>query len=233
VKLRVLVTRPRFDALRTAKRLSALGHETIIDSVIEIEVMPFNASSDGCGAIVFTSANAVRAAASHESLKRIPVFAVGERTGEAAHELGFQSIRIAGGDVIALGGLIASELPGGAKILHLAGEDRAGDLSGQLKQSGISVETRIIYRAHASDALNPETVISFRQNAIEAVLHYSERSAATFVRLTETAGTGGDIRKTRHLCLSSAVAAPLNSIGARTEIAATPDEEALLALLNR
>jgi uroporphyrinogen-III synthase len=231
--LRVLVTRPRFDAARTAEKLSVLGHEAVIDSVIEIEALPFDPPSDGFSAIIFTSANAARIAASHESLKRLPVFAVGERTGEAARELGFQRVRVAGGDVIALGGLIASDLPGGAKILHLAGEDRAGDLPGRLAQSGITVETRINYRARASAALRPETASALRESAIDAVLHYSERSAAVFVRLAETAGISGDIRKTRHLCLSSAVAAPLKSFGARTEIAAAPDEEALLALLDR
>jgi uroporphyrinogen-III synthase len=230
--LRVLVTRPASDAARTASRIAALGHHAIIDPLIAIEALPFDSSSDGFVAIAFTSANAVQVAASHENLKRVPVFAVGERTAEAARENGFQNISVAAGDVIALGQLIASAQRPGAKVLHFSGENRAGDLPGHLARRGISVETRIIYRALVSATLKPETVVALRQGDIDAVLHYSERSAAAFVRLAEAAGVGPGIKKIWHLCLSSAVAAPLKSAGARTEIAASPDEAALLKLLD-
>jgi uroporphyrinogen-III synthase len=79
--------------------------------------------------------------------------------------------------------------------------------------------------------LEPATVKSLRRGRIDAVLHYSERSATLFVRLADRAGIIDDIRKTRHLCLSSAVAEPLRSIGINPEIAAVPEEEALLELL--
>lgn len=227
----MLVTRPKFDAARTAQKLSALGHEAIIDSVIEIETLPFDASGEGFSALAFTSANGARAASAHDNLKSIPAFAVGESTAEAARENGFRDVRKATGDVIALGNLIASVLPCGAKVLHIAGEDRAGDLPGKLAESGITVETRIAYRARVSPELRPETLLALRNRGVDAVLHYSERSAATFLRMTEAIGIGSDIKTMRHLCLSSAVAAPLKSLSALVEIAASPDEEALFKLL--
>lgn len=228
---RVLVTRPASDAARTAESLSALGHETLIDPVIEIEPFAFDTSARGFDALAFTSANAVRIASACENLKSVPVFAVGARSAETARAGGFRNVHAAGGDVVALGELIAAALPSGARVLHLAGEDRAGDLQGLLAGSGISVETRIAYRARPSERLTAETVLAFRQGDIAAVLHYSERSASVFTRLAEAAGLLSDITKTRHLCLSSAVGRPLKSAGLRVEIAASPCEEALLKLL--
>lgn len=227
----ILVTRPGPDAERTASSLSALGHRTLIDSVIKIEALPPDIIDRVYTALAFTSANAVRVAAANDFLKNIRVFAVGARTAQAAQEYGFERVTAAGGDVHALGERIVAELPSGAEVLHLAGEHRAGDLVGILARNGIKTKTTIIYRARFSDGLKPETVTALREGRIGAVLHYSERSAAAFVRLAEAAGVADDIKKIRHLCLSSAVAEPLKSAGASAEIAASPDEEELFKLL--
>jgi uroporphyrinogen-III synthase len=199
--------------------------------VIEIEALPFKLPERDFAAIVFTSANGVRVAAAHEPLKASPVFAVGTRTAEVARECGFRNVGTAAGDVNALADLLLAELAEGAHVLHLAGEDRAGDLPGRLASRGITVETKAIYRARVSAKLKPETVSAFRVGRIGAVLHYSERSAAAFVRLADAAAVGDDIRKTRHLCLSPQVAAPLKLFGATVAVAEAPEEDALFALL--
>lgn len=229
--MRVLVTRPRFDAARTAEALGRLGCRTLIDSVIEIEPVAAAIAPARYDAIVFTSANGVRASQQLADFKQLPVFAVGTRTAEVARECGFENVGVAAGEVNALGELIVSELPAGARVLHLAGEDRAGDLPGRLLRAGIRTETAVIYRASPVRALQPETIAAFRAGQIDAVLHYSERSAAAFVRLAHAAGLDEDIRKTRHICLSAAVAAPLQLIGLRVDVAAAPDEPALFAAL--
>lgn len=229
--VRVLVTRPGFDAERTAETLRRLGCHTLIDSVIEIEVIAAAIAESRYEAIVFTSANGVRAAKQFGHFKQLPVFAVGTRTAEVARECGFANVGVAAGEVNALGELIVAELSAGARVLHLAGEDRAGDLPGRLLRAGIKTETAVIYRAKPAKVLKPETIAAFRAGQIDAVLHYSERSAAAFVRLAHAAGIDQDIRKTRHICLSAAVAAPLQLIGLRVEVAAAPDEQALFAVL--
>jgi uroporphyrinogen-III synthase len=230
--LRVLVTRPSLSAARTAEKLVALGHRVLIDPVLEVESLPFSAELAEISAIAFTSSNAARIASTIENIKNVPVFAVGTRTAEVARESGFQNVGVAAGDVNALGELMAAELPPGARVLHLAGEDRAGDLAGHLARHGIKVETRIVYRARVSGNMKSETVEALRSGKVDAVLHYSERSAAAFVRVLDAAGIGDEVPKPRHLCLSSAVATPLKLYGIHPEIAAAPEEAALLALLD-
>ena len=230
--MRVLVTRPSLSATRTAEKLIALGHRVIIDPVIEIEAMQFETDVTGVSAIAFTSSNGARVTSTVEHLKRVPVFAVGTRTAEVARESGFQNVGVAAGDVNALGELMAAELPMGARVLHLAGENQAGDLAGRLAQNGLRVETRVVYRARPSAQMKPETVAAFREGKIDVVLHYSERGAAAFVRLLDAAHIGDVIPKPRHLCLSSAVGTPLKLFGIHPEIAAAPEETALLALLD-
>lgn len=232
--MRVLITRPTLDAEHTAAKLAALGIRSLCDPVIEIEAVPVKLSPANYDALAFTSANAVRLAvrnAAADALRKRPVFAVGTHTTETARHCGFVDIANAAGDVNALAQLMTAELPAGAKVLYLAGADRAGDLAGNAIRGRIAVETVVIYRAHAAAALKPETKSAILSGQVDRVLHYSERSAAAFVRLAQASGVTEPAARLRHLCLSAAVAAPLRLIGAPVEIAERPEEPALFELL--
>lgn len=229
----VLVTRPRFDAERTALKLAALGHQALIDPVIEIETLPFALPQKNYDALVFTSANGVRALPPKISaaLLALPVFTVGGGTADAARERGFRQTESADGDVNALAALLAKRLARQSRVLHLAGEDRAGDLPGMLAAHDIHVDVLSVYKARARSALEAETVAAFAQKKIAVVLHYSPRSAEAFVKLAQAAGIREAMLQVRHLCISEAAAAPLRKHDAKIAIAAAPDETSLLALL--
>ena len=239
--MRLLVTRPTLDATRTSERLVALGHQVLTDPVIEIEAFAPNIPQGDFAALIFTSANAVRVAAKLDALnpfKKLPVFTVGTHTAQVAREQGFADVAAASGDVHALGNLLLAELRSQMQLhvplhlLHLSGEDRAGDLAGVLSRTGIRIDTVTIYRARAAKSLQPKTVEAFRGGKLGGVLHYSERSAAIFVQLAQAAGIGTEIVNARHFCLSQAVAMPLKLFGAHPVVAVMPEEEALLELLD-
>ena len=188
-------------------------------------------------AVLFTSANAVRAVAAHprfSELADLPVYTVGRRTQAAAAAAGFTAIMSADGDVSALVSLIASKPPvANSPLLYCAGEDRAGNLSGALQLHGLRVETALVYRASMVAELTPDVRAAFAAGAIDAVLHYSARTAAAFVAAA-MAGIGDLSIQTRHLCLSAQVAAPLAAAGTKAiEVASEANEQALLALIGR
>jgi uroporphyrinogen-III synthase len=230
--MRLLVTRPEPDATRSADALRLLGHEAVVAPLTRMETIaaefggPFSA-------VLMTSANAARAVAQHARLGEIttlPLFTVGARSADAAREAGFVRVMSADGAQRDLVRLAAMRLPRGTRLLYLAGEDRAGDLPGDLAQHGILVETAVIYRAAARDALPREalSVIS----ALDGALHYSPRSVETLLRLAERAGALGAVLSLAHYCLSAVVARPLRAAGAaRVSVSAHPDETALFGLI--
>jgi len=117
-------------------------------------------------------------------------------------------------------------------ILYCAGEDRAGDLAGALQARSLRVETVCVYRAEMVTGLDPGVCAAFAGDAIDAVLHYSARTAAAFVAAAAAAGIRDLSIRTRHLCLSAQVAAPLAAAGATAiDIASEPNEQALFALV--
>jgi uroporphyrinogen-III synthase len=230
--MRLLVTRPEPDAARSALVLRQRGHAVIVAPLTRLE--PIAADFAGpFDAVLMTSANAARAIASHArlgALKPLPAFVVGARSAAAAREAGFGKVSSADGALGDLVRLATARLRPGARLLYLAGEDRAGDLAAALRPHGLAVETAVIYRAAAYETLPRE--IADALDALDGVLHYSRRGAAILTQLAARAGLDDGILRLAHYCLSEEVARPLRDAGAaRLHVAARPDEEALFALI--
>ena len=239
--MRLLVTRPAPDGERTAAALRARGHSVMLAPLLSIE--PESAVDLGTGpwgGVLITSANAARAIAAHRrkgELLSLPLFAVGRRSAEAAREAEFADVVSADGDAAALARLVAARhdkpevrLP----LLYLAGEDRAADLAGALAAQGIATQTVVVYRAVVATSLPTDVKDALAAGTIDGVLHYSRRSADAFTALALAAVIDLKQLLTKHYCLSTEVAAPLRQAGvAAPEVAASPDEAALLALLER
>ncbi|MGX1306756.1 uroporphyrinogen-III synthase [Amorphus suaedae] len=234
--MRLLVTRPHPQAEETAAELRALGHEVLMAPLLEIVTDPdVSLEPDGADLVVLTSRGAVRALKGHPGLPGIaamPVLAVGEATAEAARAAGFSDVRAAGGDLLSVARAIETDPNLPRTVLHIAGRDRSGDLGALLGAAAVSVVTRVCYRAEPATALPADAAAALREGAIDGVLSFSPRSAATLVALAEAAGLGPALAEVRHFCLSHAVAEVLSGAGAgRVEVAATPDQAALLELI--
>lgn len=234
--MRIVLTRPQNDSERTAALLRAHGHDALIAPLMRIETLPLELHPP-YGAVIITSANAVAAIADHPAraaLTALPLYAVGRRSADAAHEAGFSDIRIAGGDANDLVRLIAEQRPhAGAPLLYLAGEDRSTDVAGDLAVHGIAVELAVIYRA-VSLPFPAELIAALAAGAADAVMHFSKRSAAQYVTGANEAGIAEAAIGARHLCLSAQVAAPLREAGAtRIDVAKRPDESAMIALTDQ
>lgn len=235
--MRLLVTRPHAQAEETAARLRALGHAVLLAPVLEIVADPeVSLDPDGADLVVLTSRGAVQALRGHPGLRLVtglPTLAVGEATAAAARAAGFSDVRAAGGDLFSVAEAIEADPNRPRTVLHLAGRDRSGDLAALLAAAAVAVLTRVCYRAEAAKALPADAVAALREGEIDAVLSFSPRSATTLVALATADGLGPAVAGLRHFCLSEAVAAVFQGAGAsRIEVAETPDQEALLRLID-
>ncbi|WP_243370102.1 uroporphyrinogen-III synthase [Microvirga solisilvae] len=226
--MRVLVTRAREDAERTARKLAALGHEPLIAPVLEIVPTSDPVPDDFYDAVIVTSAHAVKALATHVE-KSIPVFAVGDRTADSVRAAGFLSVTAAEGDAVSLSALIRKRLRPPCTLLHVTGRHHKEEPAASLSAEGFDMVTWEVYEARATESLPEVAVEALRTGQIGAALHYSRRSAELFVRL---AGHHAAILAFPHLCLSADVAAPLAAMGAPIRAADQPSEDALLRMLS-
>jgi uroporphyrinogen-III synthase len=194
------------------------------------------------GAVIVTSANALRGLAPHlkgSRLLALPLFAVGEHTASVARDMGFQNVIAANGDATALrDGVLAAvkakTLKKAATLLYLAGADLARDLAGELGARGFTVVTQTTYRMVPVSSLPRETCEAFAANRVEAVLHYSGRSARAFLEAARSAGVEISALSLPQCCISAGVAAVVRDAGAgQVVVAASPDENALFGALDR
>ena len=148
--MQLVLTRPQEDSERSAAALRARGHEVLIAPLMQVETIAADIRTHW-GAIIVTSANAATAIATHparDALIKLPVYAVGKRSADAARAAGFADVTSAGGDLRDLLRIISARRPDSqAPLLYLAGEDRSGDLIGDLAVHGIAAELAVVYRA--------------------------------------------------------------------------------------
>ena len=222
--MRVVVTRPQSDGERTAAVLRARGHEVLVAPLMRVESIAANLGGEW-RAVVVTSANApiaIMESAARSALIRLPLFAVGQRSAEAGRQAGFRDVVSGDGDARDLVRLIATRVTGGgAPLLYLAGEDRAADLLGDLSARGIAAEMRVVYRG-VTVSFPPELTKALEAREVDAVLHFSRRSADNYVAGAKRAGITGPALAVRHLCLSAQVAEALAEAGRELKHRAGP-----------
>jgi uroporphyrinogen-III synthase len=250
----ILVTRPQPDNEKTGASLRARGFEVLLAPMLRFEpvALPDEPAAD-YAAVIVTSANALRAIEpqlGEYGLLGLPLFAVGERTAAAARQAGFGTVISADGDGADLRDLVVVHARKWAKatnkkkskekvktarpLLYLAGAELSRDLASELAEQGLDVVTRTTYRMVASQGLPREVCIAIAANQIEAVLHYSARSARAFLDAVRSAGVEISALAVRQCCISATVAAILREAGAtQVTVASSPDENALLGMLDR
>ena len=239
----VLVTRPLPDGETTAASLRARGFQALSAPMLRFEPLPFHDEEDmQYGGVIVTSANALRGIEPQltgSALLKLPLFAVGEHSAAAARQAGFTKIITAKGDAGTLRDLVADSVKSkmlrkASPLLYLAGADLARDLVGELGEKGFSVVTHTTYKMVPSKALPREVCEAFVAGEIEAVLHYSRRSARAFLDAARDGGVEISALALPQCCLSAGVAAIVREAGAsQVAVASSPDENALFEALAR
>jgi uroporphyrinogen-III synthase len=239
----VLVTRPHPDDETTAASLRARGFDVLRAPMLRFEPVAVHEDLNArYSAVIVTSANALRGIEPHlkgHRMLELPLFAVGDHTAAAARRAGFTHVVSANGDAanlrdLVLASLRAKELKKASTLLYLAGAEIARDLASELEESGFRVVTQTTYRMIAVKSLPRQACDAFAANQVEAVLHYSQRSARAFLDAARAAGVEISALAIPQCCISATVAAVLRDAGAtQVVVAATPDENALFEALER
>jgi len=233
--MRIVITRPRDDAEPFARAVMALGHDAVIEPLLDI-VYPAGAPLDlkGVQAILLTSANGARAAALRTTVRDVAVIAVGPATAAAARAAGFVQVSESTGEgVEALAAFVRAKLRADAgALVHPTGSVAAGDLAGALGPHGFTVRRETIYEARAVDHLSGAVVAELSAGLIDAVVFFSPRTAGIFAELAGEEELEGACGRVTAICLSQAVASALEPLGfAGVKIAQNPSAEAMLALI--
>jgi uroporphyrinogen-III synthase len=219
--VKVLLTRPAEENARIADMLEARGARClawpltrIVPLVGRLEVPA------GTEAILFSSANAVRAFAAVCPVRDLPALCVGDRTADCARGAGFALVESAGGDAADLARLARAS--GHRRFFHPRGREVA-----RLPLEDVTVEAVPVYAAEPAGPPPAEVAEAFAEGAIGIVTVWSPRNGAILGDWLAEArpALGG----TRLVGISAASVAPLGRAGfAGVLVAARPDARAMV-----
>ena len=117
---------------------------------------------------------------------------------------------------------------------YRAGRDRQPTLEAGLRAKGHCITAVDVYEARAATSLSADARDALRAKKIDIALHYSRRSAQSFVGAVKAAGLEISALALPQCCISDVVAAVLREAGAsRVLAAAAPDENAIFETLYR
>ncbi len=229
--LAAMITRPRSEAVALAAALAERRIDTLIEPMLDVAYYDMPAPDlAGVQALLYTSANGVRAFARISRERHLPVFAVGDATAARARAEGFLRVKSAGGNLGDLVRLTAERLRADAgRLLHVSGSTVAGDLAGELSRRGFAVERIALYDARPATALSAEAAAALRAGRIGFALFFSPRTAQVFVRLIAEADLAAALRRVFAMSISAAADAALSPLPFRRRlIAERPDQGSLL-----
>ena len=215
--MKLFILRPEPGASASAEKARALGLEPVVTPIFEVQpvkwIAPDPAKLDG---LLLTSANAVRhGGEALESMKSLPVHAVGEATATAAHEAGFKVRTVGGGNVDDL----LAGLPNELRLLHPCGFHRRPPLNPRQK-----ITSACAYRTRPAIP-GPE----FRAIGGQMVAVHSAEAAKRLAELVLPI----ERKRTQIIAISQQAAVAAGLGWKRIAIANEPSDDAVLALAAR
>lgn len=255
----VVITRPEPMAVETEKRLNAMGIETLLLPMHKVEALPLaphetaeiddiDDTDDTGPALIVTSLNGVAFGLQRSTVERsIPVYAVGDKTAEAARKLGFREVHSAAGNAHDLVALIKKQATTIEQFIqynfiHYTGGTlpRADDhrqfasttalnINDALAEVGISVKTVMCYGLVRS----PHKLQEYDFDSYNHVLFYAASALQQFETLARQAEIPHILKGMTAYCLSERIKEASDAEWNSIKCAAEPTESALLALLNQ
>lgn len=231
----IITIRPEPDASRDVDWLQRYQVPAMAVPVMHAEQQPFSLPDAAFfQAIIFTSRHAVTALANlskDESLRSLPVYAVGRSTALAARQAGFDRVVIGPGDGKGLLSILTADLRQDAgKILWPRATIISFDIASRLAEFGFAVQQIPVYAMtptanHAADLLARLAACSSA-----AVVAMSARSMTLFSQMLDSQECADQRKIVTVIAGSASIAAAAGSGWADIIVAKAPRRSRLLAI---
>lgn len=211
----ILILRPQPGADSTAAAARKLGLEPVVAPIFTVRPLDWTPAGP-FEAVMLTSANAARLGGDGLTpYLRLPCFAVGEATADAARTAGFADVRTGAAD----GAALLPEIAGAGlrSVIHPCGRDHL-----PLTHPDLEITDMPVYASEPVGALPALATDALGRGPL--VLLHSPRAATLFATLAPARNT------IRIAAISAATAAAAGDDWASVAVAARPRDEALLEL---
>ena len=228
--MHILLTRPLEDSSNIILKFKSLGHNISHLPLLNIEKMNYEEINFfDYGAIVFTSANAIKFLNLNKLDKNIMCFCVGDITEKKARSVGFQNTIAAEGNVLNLKELILLNYESKNKpLLYVSGETISVDLDQQLLNEGYKIKRVVNYRVSHNQKFDENFIKELKLNIPDIVYVYSQNSASSLLNFIKIHQTENIWMNTNLMCIGEKTSSILNEIKWKKIFLFNPGEEEFL-----
>ena len=228
--MHILLTRPLEDCSEMILKFQSLGNQVSHLPLINIEKVNYDELNlSEFGAIIFTSANAVKHLNIEKLNKNIICFCVGNTTEKKARSVGFQNTISAEGNVSNLKELILQNYNSSdGRLLYVSGEQISTNLDQELIAEGYSVKRIINYVSRPIENINETFIDKLKLKMPEIVFVYSPNSAINFLNIIKNYQLVDLWMNTNLMCLGEKTSSVLNEIKWKKIFLFSPGEEEFL-----
>jgi uroporphyrinogen-III synthase len=228
--MHILLTRPFEDCSEMILKFKSLGHQVSHLPLLVVEKVNYDSVNfPSFGAIIFTSANAIKFLDLKGIDKKILCFCVGEATEKKARNNGFQNVIAAEGNVENLKELILQNFDKkDGSLIYISGETISTDLDQQLLKVGYNVKRIVNYRTSHNKNFNEEFVSELKQKMPDIVYVYSQNSAASLLNYIKLQQLESLWMNTNLMCIGEKTSSILNEIKWKKIFLFNPGEEEFL-----
>ena len=228
--MHILLTRPLDDCSEMILKLKSLGHQVSHLPLLNIDKINHEkVKFSDYGAIIFTSANAVKFLDLNNQDKSISCFCVGNNTEKKARSAGFQNTISAEGNVTNLKELILRNHDTKNKnLLYVSGELVSVDLDKDLIKEGFIVKRLINYKTTHNQNFDENFVKKLKLNMPDMVYVYSQNSSLSFLNFIKNYQLESLWMDTNLSCISEKSSSILNEIKWKKIFLFNPGEEEFL-----
>ena len=228
--MHILLTRPLEDSSNIILKFKSLGHNISHLPLLNIEKMNYEEINFfDYGAIVFTSANAIKFLNLNKLDKNIMCFCVGDITEKKARSVGFQNTIAAEGNVLNLKELILRNYESKNKpLLYVSGETISVDLDQQLLNEGYKIKRVVNYRVSHNQKFDENFIKELKLNIPDIVYVYSQNSALSFLNFIKNNQLQSLWMNTNLMCIGEKTSSILNDVKWKKIFLFNPGEEEFL-----
>ncbi len=171
--------------------------------------------------------------------KKMPIYAVGDKTAKAIIALGFDNVYSGAGGLKGLIALIktAHKALSQTPLLYLRGEDIRMHAHTALAEAGINVQTLVTYKAKKVQTISIAAFNQIQERLSSGhemyVLLFSRRTAENWNSQVDCKIAPDHVKQIHYVCLSDAVAQAIDADDARIHTAIDPTQAALIECLKQ
>lgn len=233
--MRFILTRPLEASLYLASFIKDVGHDILIDPMLEIEFIEKNFDIKEINAFILTSRYAAHALLKTHSanlLQNKIFFCIGIATGNILKNYGFNNVYCANGTSVDLLKIITKLSIKNNKFLYIRGRDISNDICKTLNKFGLFAKEEIVYKAKSAIKLSKETISAINDNDIDGIIFYSKRSAKIFMKLIKINQLSNKTSIICAYCLSEDIADILREFNMKVKVAKYPMNIEIIKLIN-